>query len=177
MYQCRYCKNFMDASELVYDRPGVYCRVYACPECKAIFETFLDNKGERLSYLDTWWRSAVRKEEAVSKAPEQSSTAHDLSDPQKRTTDQNSAKQPVKTAENSLPPNKPAHTSRVAAQTSDQARRVNLSEMPVGNILPPNKPAAAKAVTERPANKAKREKNRGRVNGQRGGVITSIPLK
>lgn len=197
----------MNACELVYDRPGIYCRLYTCPECKGVFETFLDKKGDRLSNLDTWWRPAVSKEETVNLVPKQLPAQKSLPEAEKQTAYPEKVKQPEKPADTLLPANKPAAAERkttagparaantavslppqnkpgaaagstMAARATEQPKRVSPLEMQVGSLLPAsNSAAAGKPVPERVPNKAKQGKNKEKTSSLNAKFAGIIPMK
>jgi hypothetical protein len=44
----------MEADDLVYDHPNLYCRIYKCPNCDTFYEAYLDGKGNRMESKDRW---------------------------------------------------------------------------------------------------------------------------
>lgn len=164
----------MNASELVYDRPGVYCRLYTCPECKVIFETFLDMKGNRLTRLDTWWRPAAGKESAEGLPPPgaQAEKSPAKSEKQRQP---DVGKQPGKPGAGTVQANKPAVAESGAVVTAaapprpaDQSKRVSILEMPIGGgLLPANKPGPPRTES-----KAKRGNNK--KPGNRSEIFTGV---
>lgn len=160
----------MDSSELVYDRPGVYCRLYTCPECKVIFETFLDSKGNRLSNMDTWWRPAVANEVSGGTLPPGPQIEQPPAGPEKQLPQDVKAKPPEKPAVIAAAAAKPAAASgpprntptAVPPQITAQPQRVGVLQIPLGGPPAAHKPAAP--APNKAENRANRGKSKKTVN-------------